>query len=43
MGWRDLFKPFALTDSTAVQYTHLRDEEGEGIEMTTPQVTDAVQ
>ena len=43
MGWFDLLKSFALTDPTAVQYTHLKDDDGEGIEMTTPQVNDAVQ
>ena len=43
MGWFDLFRSFALTDPTAVQYTHLPDDNGEGIEMTAPREDVAVQ
>lgn len=43
MGVSDLLRLFGLGDRPAVRYTHLRSDEGGGIEMTEPHETIAVQ
>ena len=43
MGVFDLLKLFGLRDRPAVRYTHLRNDDGGGIEMTEPHENIAVQ